>query len=304
MPTNLRAMAGQFKGAASHGAAQIQRPGLWRQARGVEAFAHATDWKLERIGQSGGQAVFVPAIMKKQIFRNGAVAVVIIFGHGVLSLGGEQLPQIGGGTEFFDDDFLSAIAEHARLGHEDFRRFGGRKQNVVVGGVFGAGEFVGGQMRRPNDRCGRWRRGGCREFFRPGCRGPTGGSSWVPKPSSPISPVTGSDLSLRLWASITLWRPCSERGLLNAAAADVHQADGAVLVAQREHAFGALRHKINFAGGQIGDIRLVAAAKAVAFLRFLPSAVKVRCVSGRGRRNRFQNSRPGSGRGGVFRPGG
>ena len=68
--------------------------------------------------------------------------------------------------------------------------------------------------------------------------------------------------------------PRSKRRLLNASAADAHQADGAVLVAHRELALRALRHKINFARGQIGDVGLFAAAQAVALLRLLPAALQ------------------------------
>ena len=63
-----------------------------------------------------------------------------------------------------------------------------------------------------------------------------------------------------------------QRGVLNAAAGDLHQADGAVLIAHRENALGAFGHKINFAGGQVGDVRFFAAAKAVALLRLLAVA--------------------------------
>ena len=41
---------------------------------------------------------------------------------------------------------LLAVAEHPRLRHANFRRFGGRKQNVVVRGVFGVGKFIRRQM--------------------------------------------------------------------------------------------------------------------------------------------------------------
>ena len=48
---DLGATAGQFKRTASHRAAQIQRPGLWRQTGDVETLAHATDRELERVSQ-------------------------------------------------------------------------------------------------------------------------------------------------------------------------------------------------------------------------------------------------------------
>ena len=60
----------------------------------------------------------------------------------------------------------------------------------------------------------------------------------------------------------------------------MHEPERAVLVFHRELALGADRHIVDFAGRKIGHVGLVAAAKPVAFLRFLLAEFELERVLG------------------------
>ena len=184
------------------------------------------------------------------------------------SIGSQSIQQVCGGLEVFDEDLGLVAADHADLTDIEVRGFVRCEEDVVVGGVpvfleevrgDVAAEMVvaaGGEVAGAEDLfvldvgSGDGENLGAEAEFAEDTGHGVGGETGV----------VGVDGGLV---------PGDEVGADDAAAGDGETAERAVFVFHGEETLGAGGDEVDLSGGEVGDVRLGAAAEPVAFLGFL-----------------------------------
>ena len=80
---DLGAMSGEFKGRAAHGAAEVEPPGVSRDAAGIDALRDAAHRVVERVRwpELPRQHLIRFAVVEQQIFGERLVRLVKTVGH-------------------------------------------------------------------------------------------------------------------------------------------------------------------------------------------------------------------------------